>query len=95
MRNRKKIPQIYQRKSIYEIQTPTTDIQPPREITKTKQSEKEKQTTPLTISTVPYPLQQNQKREKPVQSRHPLQASTQINSTGPALHTAESHTGSI
>ncbi len=31
------------------------------------------------------------KRRKPVQPRHPLQASTQINSTGPTLHTAEPH----
>ncbi len=29
------------------------------------------------------------KRRKPVQPRHPLQASTQINSTGPTLHTSE------
>ncbi len=47
---------------------------------------------PFTISTVPYPLQQSQKRKKPVQSRQPLQASAQINCTGPALHTTESHT---
>ncbi len=30
-------------------------------------------------------------KKKPVQARHPPQASTQINSTGPALHTAEPH----
>jgi hypothetical protein len=32
---------------------------------------------PFTISTVPYPLQQR-RREKSVQSRHPLQNSSQI-----------------
>jgi hypothetical protein len=30
-------------------------------------------------------------RRKPVQPRHPPQASTQINCTGPTLHTAEPH----
>ncbi len=32
-----------------------------------------------------------QRRKKPVQPRHPPQANTQINSTGPTLHTAEPH----
>ncbi len=56
---------------------------------------KRKPDHPPTISTVPHPPQQSHKREKPVQSRHPLQASTKINCTGPALHTAESHTENI
>jgi hypothetical protein len=46
---------------------------------------------PLTISIVPYPPQQSPREEKPVQPRHPPQASTQINCTGPTLHTAEPH----
>ncbi len=45
-----------------------------------------------TISVVPYPPQQRLKEEKPVQPRHPPQANTQINCTGPTLHTAEPHT---
>ncbi len=47
---------------------------------------------PPTISIVPYPPQQNPREEKPIQPRHPPQASTQINSTGPTLHKAEPHT---
>ncbi len=47
--------------------------------------------TPPTISIVPYPPQQSTREEKPVQLRHPPQANTQINSTGPTLHTAEPH----
>ncbi len=38
-----------------------------------------------------YRTHDNRAPEKPVQPHHPPQASTQINSTGPALHTAESH----
>jgi hypothetical protein len=44
---------------------------------------------PPTISIIPYPPQQNPKEEKSVQSRHPPQATAQINCTGPTLHTAE------
>ncbi len=47
---------------------------------------------PPTISIVPYPPQQSPRKEKPVQPRHPPQASTQINSTRPTLHKAEPHT---
>jgi len=54
-----------------------------------------KRTTPPTISTVPYPLQQSQTRKKPVQSRHPIQDIPLINCTGPTLHTAESHKENI
>jgi hypothetical protein len=36
--------------------------------------------------------QQSPRKEKPVQPRHPLQANTQINRTGPTLHIAEPHT---
>jgi hypothetical protein len=45
----------------------------------------------------PYSTHYNRaiKKRKPVQSRHPLQANTQLNCTGPALHTAESHTENI
>ena len=34
-------------------------------------------------------------KEKPVQSHHPPQESTQINCTGPALHAAEPHTKNL
>ncbi len=37
-------------------------------------------------------LNRAQEKKKPVQPRHPPQASTQINSTGPTLHKAEPHT---
>jgi hypothetical protein len=47
---------------------------------------------PHIVSSVQYPPQQSPRKEKPVQSRHPSQASTQINSTGPTLHKAEPHT---
>ncbi len=47
---------------------------------------------PPTITIVPYPPQQSPREEKPVQPRHPPQASNQINSTGPTLHKAEPHT---
>ncbi len=46
---------------------------------------------PPTTSIVPYPPQQSPREGKPVQPRHPPQASTQINSTEPTLHTAEPH----
>ncbi len=65
--------------------------QPPADKADSKlKTAKKKGPQPPTISIVPYPPQQSP-RKKPVQPRHPPQASTQINSTGPALHTAEPH----
>ncbi len=67
--------------------------QPPARNAKSKlKKRKEKQTTPPTISIVPYPSQQSPRKEKPVQPRHPLQANTQINRTGPTRHIAVPHT---
>ena len=66
--------------------------QPPADRADSKlKTAKKKGPHPPTISIVPYPPQQSPREEKPVQPRHPPQASTQINSTGPALHTAEPH----
>ncbi len=66
--------------------------QPPAERADSKlKTAKENGPHPPTISIVPYPPQQSLREEKPVQPRHPPQASTQINSTRPALHTAEPH----
>ncbi len=67
----------------------TTTCQKSRQQT---EESKERRTIPPTISIVPYPPQQSPREEKPVQPRHPPQASSQINSTGPTLHTAEPHT---
>ena len=66
--------------------------QPPAKRADSKlKKEKKNGTHPFTISIVPYPPQPSPREEKPVQPRHPPQASTQINSTGPTLHTAEPH----
>ncbi len=66
--------------------------QPPAKKTDNRLKKKEKQTIFPTISIVPYRLSRSPKEEKPVQPRHPLQANTQINCTGPTLHIAEPHT---
>ncbi len=47
---------------------------------------------PPTISIVPYPPQQSPEEKKTCTVSPPTQASAQINSTGPTLHKAESHT---
>ena len=66
--------------------------QPPADRADSKlKTAKTKGPHPPTTSIVPYPPQQSPRDEKPVQPRHPPQASTQINSTGPTLHTAEPH----
>ncbi len=55
---------------------------------KLKKAKKDRPYPPI-ISTLPYPPQQSPREEKkkPVQPRHPPQASTQINCTGPTPHT--------
>ncbi len=67
--------------------------QPPadRADSKLKTAKKKDHTPPPTISIVPYPPQQSPEKKKPVQPRHPPQANTQVNSTGPTLHIAEPH----
>ena len=65
--------------------------QPPadRADSKLKTAKKKDHTPPLLYS---YSTHHSKAPEKkPVQPRHPTPASTQINSTGPTLHTAEPH----
>ncbi len=67
--------------------------QPPAKKADSKlKKEKKDGPYPPTISIVPYRLNRAQEKKKPVQSRHPPQDSTQINSTGPTLHKGEPHT---
>jgi hypothetical protein len=73
----------------------TYHTQPPAKNAKSKLKIEKKTDHPPTISTVPYPLQHSQRRENlyspAIHSRRVLK----LNCTGPALHTAESHTENI
>jgi hypothetical protein len=86
----KKKPQIHRKKSKNITQKSYHRQLPTRKTNNKIKKMKRKPNHPPPFQ--PYRTHCNQhKAEKPVQSRHPTQASPHIYCTGPTLHTAESH----